>query len=86
MIFVRKAAARPAENGHSDISESLDDIVSYAVGIGDRGILADVDPLIDTSSEVFGKVTVDLGIYMGYFILSIDERIYFFHGMLPFAY
>ena len=85
MIFIGEAAAGPAKNGHFDFFESVDDIISYAVGIWDIGIFADIDTLIDTASEVFGEMAVYLGIDMRYLIIDINSSTNFFHKNTPCA-
>lgn len=83
MIFVRKATAGPAENRHFYLLESLDNVPAHAVYVGDRRVLAHINAVIDTSSQMLGKMTVYLGIdvsLLSFALISID--IFFIYRIL----
>ena len=60
VIFIGKATSRPAEYRHLQFADGLDKILPVTVYVGDRGILADPDAIVDTSSQMFGKLAVNL--------------------------
>ena len=62
VILVRKAAAGPAENGELYFSESLDNVISYSVGVGDRRVLAHINAVVDASAEMLREMTVYFGV------------------------
>ena len=72
VIFVRKATAGPAENRHFYLLESLDNVPAHAVYVGDRRVLAHINAVVDTSSQMLGKMTVYLGIDVSFFVLCVD--------------
>jgi hypothetical protein len=60
VVFVREATAGPAHDGHLEILQRLDDVVAIAVGIRDRGFLADPYAFIDAGAQVLGELTIDV--------------------------
>ncbi len=60
VILVGKATTRPAQIGDAEFLECAQHIVAIAIGIGNRGILTYPESTIDTGTEVFGKLAVDM--------------------------
>jgi hypothetical protein len=76
MIFISETPSGPAYGGHFDLLQSGDDIVAYAARIGNGTVLSHPNASVDSVSEVFRKLTVDVfanGILGG--ICVHDERI-----------
>ena len=83
MIFICKAAARPPQNRHSDLTKSLNDILPDTADIRDRRIGADIDALIDAASEMLCKMAVYFRLDMAGAICCIDEHTKLFHTDSP---
>ena len=60
VVFVGKAAARPAQNRELDVPERLDHVRAHAVDVRDGAVLAHVEPLVDAAAQVLREVAVDL--------------------------
>ena len=60
VVAVGKAAAGPADHGRLDLLQRVGQSFADTVGIGDLGIGADPDAVVDHPAEVFGEVAVDL--------------------------
>ena len=78
MVFIGKAAARPAQNGDSHFFKRIDNIAAHTVDIGNIGIFADIKSLINASAQMLGKVTVNVLVDAGYFLIGINKI--FFHN------
>src|SRR5262245_17290569 len=59
MVLVCKAAARPANHDMSDLLDVLHELGANSPKIGDLGILADPDAVVDHAPDVFGKLAVN---------------------------
>jgi len=60
VVFVGKAAARPAYQRHVHFLERADDVVAPATGIRDLRFRADVHAFVDAGAQVFGELAVDI--------------------------
>ena len=57
-----------------DFLEGIDDIGAHATNIGDVGVLTDIDTVVDTATEVFGKVAVDVTVDGALFDVCIEDE------------
>ena len=78
VVLVRKAAARPAKNGHLKSLKRIGHIVSYPPCVGYRRAFAHINALIDTSSQVLGKVAEDIFADVGQLCVGVDGNIFHF--------
>src|SRR2546426_3115823 len=60
MVFVGKAAARPAEYWHVNLAKGLDHIIADPSGVRNRRVFPDPDPLVDAPPQMFSKVAVHI--------------------------
>ena len=74
VIFVCKAATGPAQVGDFYGFECVDDVGADATYVGDVGIFADVDTVVNTATEVFGKVTVDVPVDGAAFDIGVEDE------------
>ena len=72
VILVRKTPARPAEHRYSDFLKGLHHVRPHTVYVGYAGILFYIKALIDASSQMFGKMSVNLRVDMPFFYLFIN--------------
>ena len=59
VVFVGKAAARPAEDGDFQLLQGIEHVGAITVGIGNVGAFAYPEPAVDAGAQVFGKLAVD---------------------------
>jgi hypothetical protein len=81
MIFVGKTAARPAQYWKLYFFECFNYIGAYASHVWDRGVLSDINAVVNASSQVLGKVSVQLGIDPCNLISRIDLYRNFSHNI-----
>ncbi len=62
VVFIRKAAARPAEHRNLDFLKRFHNIVADTLCIGNRRIFAHPDAFIDTASQMFSEMSVDVAV------------------------
>ena len=74
VVLVSKAAARPADYGRLDRLQRADDVAAHAPDIGDLGVRADPDAVIDAGAQMFGKLTVDVARDRGAGLVSPQRR------------
>lgn len=60
MVFVGKAAARPAKYRNLEVFESLEYIGAITIGVGNCGTGTYPETAIDACAKVLGKLTVYL--------------------------
>src|SRR5690606_4912728 len=60
VVLVRKAAARPAHDGHLEFLQGLDDVVAIAARVRNRRVLSYPDALVDTAPEVLGELPIEI--------------------------
>ena len=58
VIFICKASARPAQNRNLQFLQSLHDVLTHSVNVGNIAVFSHVNSFINTSSEMFGKMSV----------------------------
>ena len=58
VIIVRETAARPSQDGKFEVGEQLESVLAKSVLVGAVTV---PDTAVDTASQVFGEVAVDLG-------------------------
>ena len=75
VILVSKASARPTENRDLHLLQSCDHVITHAVCIGNIGILADINPFVNASSQMLGEMTLDLRINVAKFFVCVDEKL-----------
>src|SRR5205823_3251499 len=73
VVFVGEAAARPAQHGHVDPAERLHHVVADAARVGNRRLLPDPDALVDTATQVLGKVPVHILVDPLGALIGIDD-------------
>ena len=86
VVFVGEAAARPAQQRHFYVLESLYNVAAYAAHVWYRRVFADVDAIVDASAEVLGKVSVYLGGDVRAHVGGVYQHGKFLHIKLPFLY
>ena len=59
VIFVGKAAARPAKNGNLEVFQGIEYVGTVTFDIGYIGVLAHPKASVDTSTQMFGKLAVN---------------------------
>ena len=59
MVFVGKAAARPAKDRYAELFQCIEHVGAITVDIGNIGIFAYPKSAIDASSQMFCKLAVD---------------------------
>ena len=60
VVFIRKAAARPAQHRHADFLQRLHNVRAHAIDVGDVGVFAHIDAAVNAASEVLREMTVDV--------------------------
>jgi len=60
VIFIRKAAARPAKHGKPHLPKGVHNVAAHTVDIRHGRILADKKPLVNASAEMLREVAVDI--------------------------
>ena len=80
VVFIGKATSRPAEVGDFQLFQGVQHVVSVAPGIGNFGFWADPKPSIDTGSEMFGELAVDVFADLLVPLLRIDTDARVFLG------
>ena len=78
--LIGKATSRPAEVGDFQLFQGVQHVVSVAPGIGNFGFGADPKPSIDTGSEMFGELAVDVFADLLVPLLRIDTDARVFLG------
>src|SRR5258708_9850 len=61
IVAVGEAAAREANDRRLDLAHFLDQLFANAVYVGDFGVFADPDAVVNDAAEVFGEVPVNIG-------------------------
>ena len=74
VIFIRKAAARPAQNRHFHFLQGLHHITSHAIDILNRGVFSHINPFVDTSSQMFRKMSVNFFVDFAYFLFCVNYK------------
>ena len=82
VIFVRKAAARPAEHGNTHFFQRIYHITAHTVYVRNFGIFAHINAFVDTSAEMLGKMAVNVFIDLAHFLIRVNKI--FFHFLKPF--
>ena len=60
VVFIRKAAARPAQHRHADFLQRLHHVRAHAIDVGDVGVFAHIDAAVNAASEVLREMAVDV--------------------------
>ena len=81
VVFVCETTAGPAKHRKLHLLECCHYIVTHTIGIGDLGILSHIQSLIDTSSQMLGKVAVEFRVDMSLLVFFVD--IHLCHIILP---
>jgi hypothetical protein len=61
VVGVGEAAAGPAQDGSLDGAHGVDEGLADAVVVGDLGVFADPDAVVDDAAEMLDEVGVELG-------------------------
>ncbi|PAV70870.1 hypothetical protein WR25_24232 [Diploscapter pachys] len=64
-IFVGKAAARPADDGHADRLQRIEHVGAIATDVGDLAARPDPDAAIDPGAEMLGELAEQAAIVFG---------------------
>ena len=72
VILISKTSTGPAQKRHLQRLQRRDHIGAHTVFIGNRGILAYKNTLIDAAAKMLGKMTVDLRGDMTQLVALID--------------
>ena len=59
VIFIGKTAARPAKNGNLEVFQGIEYVGTVTFDIGYIGVLAYPKASVDTSTQMFGKLSVN---------------------------
>ena len=59
VIFIGKAAARPAKNRQMQCPEGFHNVLAHSLDIRNIRILAHIDAVVNTASQMLGKLSVD---------------------------
>ncbi|MNW68211.1 hypothetical protein D3C74_469270 [compost metagenome] len=62
MVLIGKTAARPAEYRNLDFLKRFHNIIADTLCIGNRRILANPDAFINTASQMFCEMPVDVAV------------------------
>jgi len=60
MVFVGKAAPRPAEYWHVNLAQGIYHVIADPSSVRNRRVFPDPDPLVDTPPQMFSKVAVHI--------------------------
>ena len=71
VVFIRKASPRPAQYRNPDFLKSLHHIRAHPVLIGNPGIFFYIQPLVNASSKMLRKVSVNFWVDMPLFLFFI---------------
>ena len=74
VILIRKTSARPAQYRNLQLLKSLHNIHAHSVHIRDVRMFPNIDSLIDTPSQMLGKMSVDLRCDRSQLVLLIDDQ------------
>ena len=74
VVLVREAAARPPHVRHLERLERGDHVVADAPGVGDRGVRADPDSLVDAVAEVLRELAEDVAVDLGAGLGRVDRE------------
>jgi hypothetical protein len=72
VIFIGKASARPTENRNTHIAKRVYYVASHTLYVGNGRILTDKKTFVDASSEMLAEMTVDILVYVAYFLIGIN--------------
>ena len=73
VIFIRKASARPAKHRNTDLFQRFHNIGTHTIDIRDLGIFSNINSLIDTASQMLGKMPLDLLVDLAQFSVCVDD-------------
>src|SRR5690606_19314605 len=75
VICIGKASTWPAEVGNLKLPEGFNHILANTIDMGNFGVrFSNVEPAVDTSSKVFGKVTINMFVYGMLAILRLESH------------
>ena len=83
VILIRKASAGPAKHGNLNLLQCLHHILAHTVLVGNVGVLSHKDSLVDTSSQMLGKMSLQLRVDVA--ALHIGIHIQFCHNSFLFS-
>ena len=63
VVFVRKASARPAQNGDFNLFQRLRHIGADAVYVGDGRAFADIQTLVNTAAQMLAEVAEQVSVH-----------------------
>jgi hypothetical protein len=75
VIFICKTTAWPAQVGNVDMLERIHDVVANAARIGDVGSFADINAVVYATTQVFGKVPINMFVNVAAFFVGIEKDI-----------
>ena len=59
MVFIGKAASRPAKDGYTELLQCIEYVGAITVDVGNIGVFTYPKSTIDTSSQMLCKLAVD---------------------------
>ncbi|MNJ62294.1 hypothetical protein D3C77_581310 [compost metagenome] len=77
MILIGKAAPRPTQHGNFDLLQRRQNIIANSFRIRDRGVLANPNSLVNTSAQMFRKMTINVFIDFSFANVRVDDHIIF---------
>jgi|GEM_PF-4524758 len=85
VILISKAAAWPANDGHPDIAESLEYILSDSIFIGNLRVFSYIDAAIYAAAQVFRKMAIYFAVDLEQPMIRFNPQSTFHIVFLPFA-
>jgi hypothetical protein len=73
VILVSEASARPAQNRDLHFLQRFNYVITHTVGVGNIGILTDINTFVNTSAQVLREMSLDLRIDVAKFFSSVDK-------------
>jgi len=75
MVFIGKTTAWPAQVGDVDVLEGVNNVVANAACVGNVGCFTNINPVVDTATEVLGKVAINVFVNGATFNVGIENEI-----------
>ena len=79
VIFVGKAAAGPAQDGHAELLERVEYVGAVTVDVGDVGVGTYPQTTVDACAEVLGKLSVEFLVDLLLALVGMDRHLSLSH-------
>ena len=74
MIAVSETTSRPADYRRVELVQRVNDAAPDAINIGNRRLLTDPDAVVDTRSNVFNELAMQMGLNSRDWLLEVDHN------------